>query len=121
MKHAGERLGERGDLGRQVARTGVQGALDEARREAKVVGEGAVESIVEARSKGGPFSSLEDFCNRVDMRQANKKVVESLIKSGAMDRLSPEEPLKSRPKFLSQMENLMAHAVKLRDPIRLPR
>ena len=51
----------------------------------KGVGEGAVESIVEEREKGGNFTSLLDFCQRVNLRKVNKKVLESLIKSGAMD------------------------------------
>lgn len=51
----------------------------------KGVGEGAVESIVEEREKDGAFSSLLDFCVRVNLRKVNKKVLESLVKSGAMD------------------------------------
>ncbi len=51
----------------------------------KNVGKGAIDSIVEVRSKGGMFKSLEDFCERVDLRLVNKKVLESLIKCGAMD------------------------------------
>lgn len=50
----------------------------------KNVGAGAVESIVEAREKGR-FNSLEDLCGRIDLRLANKKVLESLIKCGALD------------------------------------
>jgi DNA polymerase-3 subunit alpha len=53
----------------------------------KNVGTGAVEAIVAARQEGGPFTSLEDFCRRVDARQINRKVLESLIKAGAMDSL----------------------------------
>lgn len=51
----------------------------------KNVGEGAVLSILEARGEGGPFCSLDDFTRRVDLRKVNKKVVESLIKCGALD------------------------------------
>ncbi|MFH1980246.1 MAG: DNA polymerase III subunit alpha [Pseudomonadota bacterium] len=51
----------------------------------KNVGEGAIESIVEARNSGGPFGSLFDFCARVDLRKVNKRVIESLIKCGAFD------------------------------------
>jgi len=51
----------------------------------KNVGESAVESILEARDKGGPFQSLYDFCCRVDTRKVNRKTIESLIKAGAMD------------------------------------
>ncbi len=49
------------------------------------VGEGVVEVIVEARTDGGPFTSLHDFCARVPMRGMNKKTVEALIKAGAFD------------------------------------
>ena len=51
----------------------------------KSVGVGAVQEIVRARSEGGPFKDLADFCNRVSMRIVNKRVVENLIRSGAMD------------------------------------
>lgn len=50
----------------------------------KNVGRGAAESIVEAR-KEGKFISLEDLCKHIDLRLANRKVLESLIKCGAMD------------------------------------
>ncbi len=50
----------------------------------KNVGEAAMKSILEARSKG-PFENLEDFCSRVDLGPVNKKTLESLIKAGAMD------------------------------------
>jgi len=46
-----------------------------------------VQPIVEARESGGVFKSIEDFCRRVDLRNVNKKVVESLIKAGALDSL----------------------------------
>ena len=52
----------------------------------KNVGEGAIESIIAARQEGGEFRSLADFCSRVDLRLANKRVLESLIKVGAMSR-----------------------------------
>ncbi len=49
------------------------------------VGEGVVELIVRAREGGGPFTSLTDFCQRVDLRQVNKRTLEALIKAGAFD------------------------------------
>jgi DNA polymerase-3 subunit alpha len=52
----------------------------------KNVGGNAIESIVAAR-KAGHFKGIFDFCERVDLRQLNKRVLESLIKSGAMDSL----------------------------------
>ncbi len=51
----------------------------------KNVGMGSIESIVAEREKGGPYRSLFDFCRRVDLRRVNKRVLESLIKSGAFD------------------------------------
>ncbi|MEW6187037.1 MAG: DNA polymerase III subunit alpha, partial [Thermodesulfobacteriota bacterium] len=53
----------------------------------KNVGAGAIDSIIEARKKEGPFKSLVDFCRRVDLRRVNRRVVESLIKCGAFDSL----------------------------------
>jgi DNA polymerase-3 subunit alpha len=54
----------------------------------KNVGEGAVASMLEARKKG-PFASLGDLCARVDTRQSNRKVLESLVKAGAFDGFRP--------------------------------
>jgi DNA polymerase-3 subunit alpha len=51
----------------------------------KGVGEKAVEAITQARQQGGPFRSLFDFCERVDLRVVNRGVIESLIKCGAFD------------------------------------
>lgn len=51
----------------------------------KGVGEGAIESILEARQKKGRYTSLLDFCEAVDLRACNKKVIEALIKSGSFD------------------------------------
>lgn len=53
----------------------------------KNVGETALHNLVDARKKGGKFTSLVDFCTRVDMRVVNKRVIESLIKCGAFDSL----------------------------------
>ena len=49
----------------------------------KGVGYAAVEAIKGAREEGGPFTSLWDFCERVDARAVNKKAIEALIKCGA--------------------------------------
>ncbi len=53
----------------------------------KGTGEQAVEAIVKAREEGGPFTSLYDFCVRVDRTRLNKRSVEALIKAGAFDSL----------------------------------
>lgn len=49
------------------------------------VGRNAVDAILEERSKNGPFSDMADLCNRIDLKQVNKRVLEGLIKSGGMD------------------------------------
>ena len=51
----------------------------------KGAGLSAIEIIVNERNKNGPFKSLFDLCNRIDLRKVNKRVLEPLIKSGAMD------------------------------------
>ena len=51
----------------------------------KGTGEGAIESIIAARRSGGPFKDLFDFCQRVDKRLVNRRVVESLVRAGAFD------------------------------------
>jgi len=53
----------------------------------KGVGEKAVEQIIAAREKTGRFQSLFHFCENVDLRAANKQVIEALIKAGAFDKL----------------------------------
>ncbi|MFP2770666.1 DNA polymerase III subunit alpha [Oceanisphaera sp. KMM 10153] len=55
----------------------------------KGVGEAPIDSILDARGQGGSFRDLFDFCNRVDLKKLNKRVMEKLILSGAMDRLGP--------------------------------
>ena len=50
----------------------------------KNVGRGAIDAVIVARA-AGPFAGLYDFCERVDLRQVNRKVLESLIKCGAFD------------------------------------
>ncbi|MCB1214979.1 MAG: DNA polymerase III subunit alpha, partial [Deltaproteobacteria bacterium] len=51
----------------------------------KGVGEAAITAIIEERKKSGPFKTFFEFCERVDLRRVNKKVIESLIKCGALD------------------------------------
>ena len=51
----------------------------------KGVGESAVSSIIAARDADGPFTSVWDFCRRVDQAQVNKRALESLVNSGALD------------------------------------
>jgi DNA polymerase-3 subunit alpha len=68
----------------------------------KGIGEKAVEQIIAAREKVGRFQSLFHFCENVDLRAANKQVIEALIKAGACDKLGG-----SRAQMLAGMEKAM--------------
>ncbi|MFQ2080966.1 DNA polymerase III subunit alpha [Aeromonas veronii] len=71
----------------------------------KGVGEGPIEAILSARDQDGPFRDLFDFCNRVDIKKLNKRVMEKLILSGAMDRLGPH-----RAALMATLEEAMRAA-----------
>jgi DNA polymerase-3 subunit alpha len=59
----------------------------------KNVGDAAIENIINEREKNGPFESFTDFCLRVDSQKVNKRVLESLIKVGAMDQFGPRNAI----------------------------
>ena len=71
----------------------------------KGVGDAAIDSIVKTREESGSFASLQDFCERVDTKQVNKRAVESLIMSGAFDSLEGH-----RAQYLASLENIMKAA-----------
>ncbi|MCG8609342.1 MAG: DNA polymerase III subunit alpha, partial [Pseudomonadales bacterium] len=71
----------------------------------KGLGEGPVSSIMDAREKGGPFTNLFDFCARVDARKVNKRALEALIKSGALDSIGP-----SRGRLMASIEEAVKRA-----------
>ncbi|WP_421314285.1 DNA polymerase III subunit alpha [Aeromonas veronii] len=71
----------------------------------KGVGEGPIDAILDARDRDGPFRDLFDFCNRVDIKKLNKRVMEKLILSGAMDRLGPH-----RAALMATLEEAMRAA-----------
>ena len=56
----------------------------------KGLGEGPVENIIAARTEGGPFKDMFDFCARVDGRKVNKRALDAMIRSGALDEIGPE-------------------------------
>ena len=68
----------------------------------KGVGDSAIDAIVEAREQGGSFTSLQDFCERVDTKQVNKRAVESLIMSGAFDSLEGH-----RAQHIANLESIL--------------
>ncbi len=55
----------------------------------KGVGEAAIEAIASERTAHGPFRDLFDFCQRIDLRKVNKRVLEALLYAGALDPLGP--------------------------------
>ncbi|MBW8869168.1 MAG: hypothetical protein JF563_00025 [Acidobacteriales bacterium] len=60
----------------------------------KNVGGNAIESIIKGRTEvGGRFKDLWEFCEKVDLRVMNKRVIESLIKAGALDSFGKRGPL----------------------------
>ncbi len=71
----------------------------------KGVGEVAVLSILDARNSGGRFASLNDLCERVDLRAVSKKTLECLIKAGACDTLGP-----NRATLMALLDPAMARA-----------
>jgi DNA polymerase-3 subunit alpha len=70
----------------------------------KGLGESAVEAILSARAER-PFSSVRDFLSRADLRKVNKRAVESLIKSGALDSIDPD-----RGKVFDELPGLLEEA-----------
>lgn len=72
----------------------------------KNVGQNAIESIVSARKELKQFRSFFEFCEKVDLRLLNKRVIESLIKSGAMDALG------SRSQLMAVIDKAMERAQK---------
>jgi len=87
--------------------TAVDGAIRFGLAGIRNVGEGVVDTIVAERKANGSFTSLQDFCNRVDMRQANKKTLEALIKAGAFDSTGY-----TRKHLLTMMDSCVDGAVK---------
>ncbi len=55
----------------------------------KGIGNAAIDYIEKERAAEGPYASLDDFCDRMDLRKANKRALETLVRSGAMDALDP--------------------------------
>ena len=71
----------------------------------KNVGEGAAQAIFEAREDGGRFPDLFDLCQRLDLKAVNRRVVESLIAAGAVDR-----PATHRAQMLESLDLVLRNA-----------
>ncbi len=76
-------------------------------RAVKNAGENSITAILEARTAGGAFRSLYEFCERVDGRQLNKRLVESLIKAGAMDSLNPAGGKAGRAALMAALDKAL--------------
>jgi DNA polymerase-3 subunit alpha len=73
----------------------------------KNVGDSAIYALVEEREKNGTYASLLDLCQRVNLRKVSKRVLESLIKSGAMDCFGS-----SRAALIAALDRVVAKAQK---------
>jgi DNA polymerase-3 subunit alpha len=71
----------------------------------KNVGEGAMAQAIADRDAKGPFLSLEDFSNRLDSKSVNKRILENLVKAGALDWTG-----ESRAQMFSRLEQVVASA-----------
>ena len=71
----------------------------------KNVGGAAIESVTSNRNESGKFTSLYDFCKRIDLRKANRRVIESLIKCGAFDSTGAQ-----RSQMIAVLDNALEHA-----------
>ena len=76
----------------------------------KGVGEKAMEALVAERRANGPFTSLDDFAERIDPRQLNRRQLESLAAAGAFDTLNPD-----RAAVFAAAETILAHAASAAD------
>ena len=75
----------------------------------KNVGENTANAICEARGKNGTFQHLYRFCEAIDPRLLNKRALESLIKSGALDRLDPQE---NRARLVASIDKAVEYTQK---------
>ena len=86
----------------------------------KNVGEGAIESLLDVRTKQGRITSLQALCEDLDLRLVNKRVFESLVKAGAFDSLARGQPayaslptLALRPRLLAAIDAACEHGARL--------
>ncbi|MDE2234657.1 MAG: DNA polymerase III subunit alpha [Gammaproteobacteria bacterium] len=71
----------------------------------KGVGLAAIEGVLEERQRHGAFSSIEEFCRRIDVQKANRRVIEALIRSGTLDSLGV-----NRATLMAQLPEALARA-----------
>jgi len=71
----------------------------------KGLGEGPIQSIVEGRQDGKPYQDIFDFCARTDVKKVNRRALEALVRSGAMDKLGPD-----RARLMASVETAIQQA-----------
>jgi DNA polymerase-3 subunit alpha len=76
----------------------------------KGLGEGPINAIIKARDSGGSFTSLLDFCRRVELRTVNKRALEALIKAGALDNLYQSDTDTTRAWLMSSLADTVQAA-----------
>ena len=81
------------------------GAIRNALAAIRNVGAGAMDQLVKERQKNGPFKNLVDFANRLDGGVINKRLLENLVKAGALDSLHP-----NRQQLFAGIEIVLRHA-----------
>jgi DNA polymerase-3 subunit alpha len=74
----------------------------------KNVGEGPSSEIMRARAEGGPFKTIDEFCQRVDLRLVGKRALECLIKVGALDSLKSDGAPVKRSQLLAGLDMIMS-------------
>jgi len=94
-----------GDLPPKADGTEYHGAIRYGLAAIKNVGEAAMEAAIAEREANGAFTSMEDFCGRVDSKKMNKKGLECLVKCGAFDFTGVE-----RAQLFSEIDGAMAAA-----------
>jgi DNA polymerase III subunit alpha len=82
------------------------------------VGESAMESVMQARQQGGEFKDIFDFCQRIDLKKANKRTLEALIRSGALDCLTAETVATARGEFRALLASQLEEAVQAAEQTR---
>ena len=89
---------------------GSGGAIRFGLAQIKNVGQGAVEGLLAVREEDGDFTSIEDFARRVDPRDCNRRVLESLAKAGALDPLLRSEEGEDRSAVVFGVDRILTVA-----------
>lgn len=77
----------------------------------KGLGHAAIDFIITEREKRGQYATLVEFCNRMDLQKVNKRAIEVLIRSGAMDALDPD---KNRARMMHELPDALQAAEQMR-------